>query len=132
MLGEERYIQQAFQAAFPQQNLLLDSAQTLKKKFYIDTLQYNLYPYVNKGQFFDNTSMLYAAAGSDKLAESQTLTGLMRDGATDDVYITQLEGSVPQRVRMFVWLEGQDVDCINAAATSGFAISIELAASNVA
>ena len=65
-------------------------------------------------------------------AESQTLTGLMRDGATDDVYITQLEGSVPQRVRMFVWLEGQDVDCINAAATSGFAISIELAASNVA
>lgn len=130
MLGQERYIQQAFQAAFPVQDTAKDTALSLKKKFYMDTLQYNLYPYVNKGQFLANTSMLYAAAGSDKVANSQELAGLPQGGATDDVYMTQLTGCVPQRVRMFVWLEGQDVDCVNAAAASGFAISIELAGSN--
>ena len=40
-----------------------------------------------------------------------------------------LERNVPQRIRMYVWLEGQDVDCVREAALENFAIGIELAGS---
>ena len=50
--------------------------------------------------------------------------------ATDDVYITTLQKDVPQRIRMFIWLEGQDADCANHALSSTFAVNIELAGSN--
>ena len=51
-------------------------------------------------------------------------------GATDDVYIVKLEKNVPQRIRLFIWLEGEDVDCVNSASASAFAFRIELAGSN--
>ena len=50
--------------------------------------------------------------------------------ATDDVYIVRLEKNVPQRIRMFVWMEGQDADCVNSAEASSFAFRIELAGSH--
>lgn len=130
MLGDELYIQQKFASTFPVQNMGIDTANSLYKRFYVDTLQHQLYPYVNKGNFLSNTSLVYAAAGTNKTVDSMSLAQLPQSGATEDVYLTQLTGCVPQRVRMFIWLEGQDVDCVNAAATAGFSISIELAGSN--
>ena len=49
-----------------------------------------------------------------------------RDGE-DDVYIIKLERNVPQRIRMFIWLEGQDVDCVNYVSTSSLVVNLELA-----
>ena len=51
-------------------------------------------------------------------------------GATDDVYMIELEKNGPQRIRMFLWLEGQDVDCVEQIAGSSFAVNIELACGN--
>ena len=50
-------------------------------------------------------------------------------GATDDVYIIELERNVPQRIRMFIWLEGQDVDCTNVTELSSLMLYLELAGS---
>jgi len=38
-----------------------------------------------------------------------------------------LEKNIPQRIRMFIWLEGQDPDCIGFADSVPFAIGLELA-----
>ena len=48
-------------------------------------------------------------------------------GATEDVIIIELEQNVPQRIRMFIWLEGQDIDCPASANSAIFAVNIELA-----
>lgn len=130
MTGEEKQIEQMFRVFLGGRSLEGETAQTLKDKFFIETLQYQVYPYVNKGEFIYRTQELYAAAGDDKIATAEELSQLQQAGATEDVYLTQLTGGVPQRIRMYVWLEGQDVDCINRAATGSFAVSIELAGSN--
>ena len=41
------------------------------------------------------------------------------------------EKNIPQRIRMFVWIEGQDVDCTEEAIALDFAMSVELAGSDV-
>ena len=131
-VGEDTAINQMFQTYSAGKDFSAESAESLKNRFYIQTLQYQLHPYVSKGNFLSSTANLYTVADSgNKIADAQELSNLAQSGATGDVYMTQLTGSVPQRIRMFIWLEGQDVDCINSAATSGFAISIELAGSNV-
>lgn len=131
-IGDDTAINQMFRTYSAGKDFSGETTQTLKDKFYIDTLQYQLHTFVNKGNFLSNTANLYTVAESgNKIADAEELRNLAQSGATDDVYMTQLTGSVPQRVRMFIWLEGQDIDCINSAATSDFAISIELAGSNV-
>ena len=58
---------------------------------------------------------------------SENVDRLPTLGATEDTYIVRLEKNVPQRIRMFVWLEGQDVDCVNLERVINIALSIELA-----
>lgn len=129
--GEDTAINQMFRTFSAGKDFSGETVQSLQNRFYVNTLQYQLHPYVNKGNFLSSTANLYTVADSgNKIADAEELRNLMQSGATEDVYMTQLTGSVPQRIRMFIWLEGQDVDCINSAATSGFAISIELAGSN--
>ena len=48
-------------------------------------------------------------------------------GATIDAVIVSLKKNVPQRIRMFVWLEGQDIDCTNEAALKTLLLNLELA-----
>ena len=55
------------------------------------------------------------------------LGGLFNAGATENVYIVKLEQIKPQRIRMFIWLEGQDVDCIDGIDASRIAVNIEFA-----
>lgn len=128
--GEEPMIAQMFRTFALGKDVEGKTAQELQDEFYTQWLQYQIYPYVSKGNFLTSTAALYAAAQDDGLALTREIASLPQSGATEDVYLTQLTGGVPQRIRMFVWLEGQDIDCINTAAEGSFAISIELAGSN--
>lgn len=92
--------------------------------FYGTYLQGQLSPYVSKGRFAKHTGNLYALMGNNGQTE---LDQLDTAGATEDTFIIQLERNVPQRIRMFIWLEGQDVDCVNSENAARFALNIELA-----
>lgn len=87
--------------------------------------------YVNKGQFIQNTGKLYENLGQDGTVSQDTLARMAKAGANESNSIVTLERNVPQRIRMFIWLEGQDADCISGASVSGFAMRIELAGSTV-
>jgi len=128
--NEETMISQMFRTFAVVQDVEKESAASLQNRFYAEYMQHQIYPYVTKGNFLSSTADLYAVTQSDYFASADELSSLVQAGATNDVYMTELTGGVPQRIRMFVWLEGQDVDCINEATTGSFAVSIELAGSN--
>lgn len=103
-------------------------ADKIADAFYGGYLQGQIAPYVKKGGFVSETENLYSALTTGKVSLEETATGINADaGATDDVYIIELERNVPQRIRMFIWLEGQDMDCIEQIASACFAVNIELA-----
>lgn len=108
-----------------------DSLDEMQYAFYHDYLQNQLMPYINKGSFVQNTSALYNCDSGDGVVDMNEFAALGKAGATDDVCIASLEKNVPQRIRMFVWLEGQDADCINALGNIDLALSIELAGSKI-
>lgn len=87
--------------------------------------------YVKKGQFIQNTGKLYENLGQDHTVLQATLEQMAKAGANESNSIVTLERNVPQRIRMFIWLEGQDADCVSGASVSGFAMRIELAGSTV-
>lgn len=87
--------------------------------------------YVNKGQFIQNTNQLYTSMGEDHTVLRTTLEQMAKAGANESNSIVTLERNVPQRIRMFIWLEGQDADCVSGASVSGFAMRVELAGSTV-
>lgn len=87
--------------------------------------------YVNKGKFVKNTETLYAKAGEDHTVPGDILEQMDKAGANESNSIVTLERNVPQRIRMFIWLEGQDADCVSGASVSGFAMRIELAGSTI-
>lgn len=122
--GPSTEIEQRFQTALLGMDLTDMEAKEMKSAFYADYLQWQISPYVTKGAFIKNTSDLYQFNGSITAREMDELDYA---GATDDVYIIKLERNVPQRIRMFIWLEGQDVDCVDSVRSSNFAVNIELA-----
>lgn len=86
--------------------------------------------YLEKGTFIEETSDLSSVCDGDGVVKADRLNKLHTSTATEDVVIVELERNVPQRIRMFVWIEGQDVDCANVIAASGLMINLELAGSN--
>jgi len=134
--GTDTMIEQVFQGTVKARSFRSSTLAQIKAEFYSGYLQGQVGTYVNKGRFFKNTANLYAYANTGNttaqdleqahLDENSTLYA----GATDDVYIVDLERNVPQRIRMFIWLEGQDIDCTQAVDGSAIAVSIELAGSN--
>ena len=94
--------------------------------FYGKYLQGQISTYVDKGGFVKNMGNLVAQLNTSGTVPAQTLDSGTA-GATDDVYIIELERNVPQRIRMFIWLEGQDIDCVDSVSSARFAVSIELA-----
>lgn len=117
-------LEQMFQTAIAGKTY--GSLDEMKTAFYHGYLQGQFAPYINTGAFVKRTADLYAMAQSS----NGNLASLDTAGATDDVYITALQQNVPQRIRMFIWLEGQDVDCNNQTGAHDFALSIELAGSD--
>lgn len=108
-----------------------DSLEEVKTAFYHDYLQGQLMPYVEKGEFVQNTASLYSYCRNDNEVDASELAALGMAGATTDVTIVKLEKNVPQRIRMFVWLEGQDPDAVNGIEELDLALSIELAGSQI-
>ena len=96
--------------------------------FYGKNMQGQISQYVNNGGFIKFTSGLNArlATDNDGILWQEDLAEDI-EGATEDVYIIELERNVPQRIRMFIWLEGQDVDCVDSVNSSRFAVNIEFA-----
>lgn len=122
--GAGTAIEQRFQTALLGMDLSDTDEDKLKDAFYGDYLQGQISPYVTKGAFIKETSDLYQFGTS---ATAEEVASLDSSGATEDVYIIKLERNVPQRIRMFIWLEGQDVDCVDSVRSSSFAMNIELA-----
>lgn len=101
--------------------------------FYNDYLNKTYLPYVESGLFFRDTWELYAADGYNVRVKSQdTLKDLLpsNKNAVISSQIVRLKKNVPQRIRMFVWIEGQDVDCSSFAADKMLALRLELAGSS--
>lgn len=106
-----------------------DSSEEAKTIFYDDYLQGQIAPYVEKGAFLKYTSSLYASA-TDGTVSQETLATLAQAGATDDAAIARLEKNVPQRIRMFLWIEGQDADCTDTVCALELSLGVELAGSH--
>lgn len=104
--------------------------ETLYDGFYRDYLGYQCGTYLKKGAFIKSTGNLVKALNNDGVVEAETFEALTTAGATDDVVVVELEKNVPQRIRMFVWIEGQDVDCTNVLSDSGLLLNLELAGGN--
>ena len=102
-----------------------------RSQLYDKYLQWQISRYITSGQFFKNTDNLYAHADKNGKISAEIIENndaVVLSGATDDVVIAELEKNVPQRIRMFVWLEGQDIDCSNNSCIqkTGFAVNLEL------
>ena len=78
------------------------------------------------GQFiYDNSALMDAVDDVTKMADTTGITKAI----TGETVIISLVKDVPQRVRMFIWIEGQDVDCWNDIAAGSFVVNLELAGS---
>jgi len=123
--GTGAAIEQQFQTALiGMQDLAQLEEREITERFLTNYLQWKLDPYYSNGKFIKYTTDLYKYTG--KLT-AENIASLEQDGATEDVYIIKLERNVPQRIRMFIWLEGQDIDCVNAVNMSRFLVNLELA-----
>ena len=100
----------------------------LTEEFYEDYMQNQFSEYIKPGQFFANSWSLYYAGNLDKTSASQVET-LELSNTVHSAKLVKLERNVPQRIRMYVWLEGQDADCHSGAALEYFTMGIELAGS---
>lgn len=134
-IGEGTQIEQRFKTAIIEQSFGNSTLEAITSNFYQNYLGGQVAPYVSPGQFVKNTENLYNAAAPAENADCAVvsgdyLSGEYTAGATDDVFIIELEKNVPQRIRMFIWLEGEDIDCVNNVNDSSMAINIELAGSN--
>lgn len=105
----------------------IENAELAEHILYRQYLQGQLAQYVNRGLFVGDMSTLesYATAGAG-LVTADKLNGGLLSTASDDVVLTRLERNVPQRIRMYIWLEGQDADCTNSAAGALLALNIQL------
>ena len=100
-------------------DLLNKEALTVARQFYTKALRGQYRPYVTSGQFYQRAADLYKNAASAPTS-----------GAAADGVILRLKANEPQRIRLFVWLEGQDADCINDAQNALLGIHLELAGSD--
>ena len=129
-IGEGTQLEQRFQTAILEPSFRGLETEDMSRKFYSEYLAAQVAPYVKNGLFIKKTGTLYDAMNAVGTVSADFLGEGYTAGATDDVYIVKLEKNVPQRIRLFIWLEGQDADCVNSASASAFAFRIELAGSN--
>lgn len=115
--GTDLMLEQLFQTALHGKTDYEEAANT----FYTEYLQGQFAALINRGAFIRSSAILQDYISAERL---QTLE---KSTATEDVYIVELQRNVPQRIRMFIWLEGQDVDWDPSCAGRSFAVSLEFA-----
>lgn len=103
-------------------DLLNKDALAVARQFYTEKLNGLYRPYVNSGKFYQRAADLYENAEN---AASAPASGAAADGV-----ILHLKANQPQRIRLFVWLEGEDADCTNDAQNALLGIHLELAGSD--
>lgn len=112
----------------PADQLIVQKASTwktlgLKSKFVEgDPLSLDSRDIETFGRFVDTTA-LYSALGDDKACD---LGSVATDIAGNALVLT-LPDTTPVHIRLFVWVEGQDVDCWNDIVLGQFRVNIELA-----
>lgn len=110
-------LEQIFQTAITGKDLKVEE---MTDYFYGTYLQGQVAHFADKGKFVKTSA---------NLTGETNLNQVLLAGATDDVYIVQLQRDIPQRIRMFVWLEGQDADCVNVTQNSSLVLNLEFAGS---
>ena len=126
MFSGDRQFDQIFQAGISGMDGI--TKENAMYRFFDEYLQWRVAQYITAGKFFSSTDTLYANAVSGRAEAASLETNVGLAGATDDVYITTLERNTPQRIRMFIWLEGQDIDCsATSIGATEFLLNIELA-----
>lgn len=121
--GTETKLAQALQTALLEAqttNRSVTDAQSAGEYLLNQYLKGQLSGYITSGQFVKSTRDLQDGVRLDK-------ENIEKSGAADDAVIVSLKKNVPQRIRMFVWLEGQDIDCTNEAALKTLLLNLELA-----
>lgn len=123
--GNSSRLEQMFQSYVINKKEL--TPEMAEQSFYREQLLGQIGSYVKCGGFYKNVGALYEKEQEGVITANQM--NLMLAGASDDAKITTLSPNIPQRVRMYIWLEGQDVDCTNTASVGAgtFALNIELA-----
>ena len=107
------------------------TAEQAAELFYAKYLQGQYSFLVQKGHFFPQSTALFTQLDpTTRTIESTVLNTYETAGATEDAVIVRLERNVPQRIRVFIWLEGQDADCTGAAENLRFAVNLQLAGAN--
>lgn len=107
------------------------TAEQAAELFYAKYLQGQYSFLVQKGHFFPNSAALSMGIDPNTRSIAETELGTYKTaGATEDAVIVRLERNVPQRIRVFIWLEGQDADCTGAAENLRFAVNLQLAGAN--
>ena len=124
----EMLLSQIFQSSM--MNLKLDgaSAEDVTNMFYKEDWLTSYSAYVERGSFIKSTQELYLT-GNDGITKEKNMKYVEESTTTYQAIIVNLKRNVPQKVRMYVWLEGQDVDCVRENAAEYFAVGIELAGS---
>lgn len=111
-----------------QQYLIANQDQTISlDDFYENYLQNTYLQYVSSGNLISDTWELYNS-GSQKVSQDE-VSILQQSNVVVDSKIVILEKNVPQKIRMFIWIEGQDVDCNYNAAGQTISLRLELAGS---
>ena len=121
--GTETKLGQALQTALLEAkttNRSVTDGQSAGEYLLNQYLKGQLSGYITSGQFVKSTSNLQDGVRLDE-------ENIEKSGATTDAVIVSLKKNVPQRIRMFVWLEGQDIDCTNEAALKTLLLNLELA-----
>ncbi|NCA99337.1 MAG: hypothetical protein EOM70_08180 [Clostridia bacterium] len=77
------------------------------------------------GRFVADTQVLAAAV--DPVTGMAPLVAGVNEAIAGEPVIIRLAQEIPRKIRLFFWIEGQDVDCWNDIATGSFAINLELA-----
>ena len=121
--GTQTKLAQALQTAMLEAKVTdrgVTDAQSTGEYLLNQYLKGQLSGYITSGQFVKSTRDLQDGVRLDK-------ENIEKYGAADDAVIVSLKKNVPQRIRMFVWLEGQDIDCTNEAALKTLLLNLELA-----
>ena len=120
-----------FKTHLGQEKMNVLTAEQAAELFYAKYLQGQYSFLVQKGHFFPNSAALSMGIDPNTRSIAGAELGTYKTaGATEDAVIVRLERNVPQRIRVFIWLEGQDADCTGAAENLRFAVNLQLAGAN--
>ncbi len=76
--------------------------------------------YLNMGEFVSDSSFVY---GEDRIVDLED--GSIAKGNASDTVVVRLSNNRPLKIRLFVWIEGQDVDCWNDISADRFLVNLE-------